>query len=255
MKIFICLLWSALFAVIMLSSPAFAEPTHLTIRAKAHDAKFIGTSMAGADVQITSVPGDQILAQGVILGGTGDTARLLTNPIERYQQLSTANAAAFTTTLDIDEPTQVKISVSGPKVAGASAANQSKTLWLIPGHHLDDDGVIFEFYGLTVATVSPLPNQPAAQGQPITLTAFVTMMCGCPIQQDSLWPAHEFTVEAWLWRDNTLVKRLPMAYSGKTGVFTTTFVPTAPGGYQITFSAAQDSRGNFGVSYGGFSVK
>nr|WP_320051296.1 hypothetical protein [uncultured Desulfuromonas sp.] len=254
MRSFKCLC-TVLLLMAFFSSPLWATETRLTVRAKAHDAKFIGTSMGTVDVSIYALPGHQLLASGAISGGTGDTDILLKKPIARNQTISTQNAAAFQTTLDINTPTQVEIVVNGPLVAGQSATKQSKTIWLIPGHHLDGDGIIFEFYGLVVQSQSPFPNQSFKVGEAVSLQAFITMMCGCPVQADSLWPADQFTAEALIRNDSDQQWRIPLTFSGKTGLFSATWRAPAKGAYQVIFSASEDHQNNHGVAFSGFSVK
>ena len=237
------------------ATPLWAVETHVTVRAKAHDAKFIGTSMGGVAVSIRDSHSNQLLAQGMITGGTGNTDILLKTPISRNQQISQGGAAAFTTIVDINQPTQVDIIVEGPLVAGASAGKQTKTVWLIPGHHLDQDGIVFDFYGLVVLARAPLPNQPVKVGQTITLKAFVTMMCGCPIEKDSLWPSEQFSVEARLFNDSGKSWRVALPFDGATGEFSSSWTAVEPGAYRVIFSASEDHQNNHGVAYGGFSVK
>ncbi len=239
----------------VLATPVWAEETHITIRAKAHDAKFIGTSMGGVAVTIRDSRSNQLLDQGLITGGTGNTDILLKNPISRNQQISQGGAAAFTSTLDINEPTQVEITVEGPLSAEASATKQTKTVWLIPGHHLDQDGIVFDFYGLVVLAQTPLPNQKVKVGETIQLKAFVTMMCGCPIEKDSLWPSAHYSVTAQLLLDSGKSWQIKLPYSGTGGEFSTSWKVTEPGAYRIIFSASEDHQNNHGVAYGGFSAK
>ncbi|EAT14530.1 hypothetical protein HTZ97_14320 [Desulfuromonas acetoxidans] len=238
-----------------ITTSLWAVETQVTIRAKAHDAKFIGTSMGGVAVTIRDTLTNQLLDQGLITGGTGNTDILLTTPVSRNQQISEGGAAAFTTSLDIDEPTQIEITVAGPLVAGTVASTQSKTVWLIPGHHLDQDGIVFEFYGLVVQAQAPLPNQKVEVGETIQLKAFVTMMCGCPIEKDSLWPSDTFSVAAYIINDAGKSWQIDLPFNGKTGEFSTSWTVKDADIYRVIFSASEDHQNNHGVTYSGFSAK
>ncbi|MBT5659166.1 MAG: hypothetical protein HOJ02_03315, partial [Rhodospirillaceae bacterium] len=63
----------ALAALLLWAGTASAEPTRLTVRVMAKDAKFIGTSIGGARITIRDVDTGELLAQGVTEGSTGNT--------------------------------------------------------------------------------------------------------------------------------------------------------------------------------------
>tara|TARA_R110002096_G_scaffold238867_3_gene430442 strand:- start:81 stop:371 length:291 start_codon:yes stop_codon:yes gene_type:complete len=62
-----------------------AVDTTIVVRVLAKDAKFIGTSMGGAEVIIRDANTQEILAEGVTAGGTGDTGLIMTMPRARWQ--------------------------------------------------------------------------------------------------------------------------------------------------------------------------
>ena len=86
-----------------LSLPAQAENTQIMIRAQATDAKFIGSSVGGVRVVVEDAETGEILDEGWINGGTGDTDLLIKNPIKRGQQLTNDKTAGFVAEVDIDE--------------------------------------------------------------------------------------------------------------------------------------------------------
>jgi hypothetical protein len=71
--------------VLLAAGAAIAEPleTPITIRVQAHDAKFIGTGVGEMNVIVEDAETGALLATGRIAGGTGDTDRLVKNPIVR----------------------------------------------------------------------------------------------------------------------------------------------------------------------------
>lgn len=241
--------------LLLLSVPAMAEPTQVTVRAKAHDAKFIGTAMGGMSVSLTDIHSGKVLAQGSILGGTGDTDTLMKNPIQRGQQISDSKSAGFVATVDIDEPTQIEVRVYGPHGGGSTAVNSTRTFWLLPGQHVVGDGIIFEFYGFVVAPLTPYANTKVELGQTIDLSTYVTMLCGCPIEVDGLWDANRYQVVAWIWQEDQLVEKVLMQIDSASGLYKATFTPATAGSYRIAFCAADPSTNNYGVAYSGIAVK
>ena len=91
-----------------------ATPTTIIIRAKAKDAKFIGSSLGGALVIIRNATNGQILAEGITRGSTGNTSSIMSEPHDRYTQLSDDNTAKFEAILDLDAPTLLSITVHAP---------------------------------------------------------------------------------------------------------------------------------------------
>lgn len=57
-----------------------ATPTKIMIRAKARDAKFIGSSLGGAYIIVRDKTSQKILAEGKTTGGTGNTDLIMKMP-------------------------------------------------------------------------------------------------------------------------------------------------------------------------------
>jgi hypothetical protein len=157
---------------------AFAVPTEITIRVKTKDAKFLGTSMGGALVTIKDVQTGEMLAKGLTSGGTGNTERIMRTPVARGAPVSDESAAAFTTTLDIDEPRLIEVSAYGPVAELQSANRVSATQWVVPGKHITGgDAWMMELPGFVVNVLAP-PTHMAHQGVPqsIKINANILMM-------------------------------------------------------------------------------
>ncbi len=136
--------------------PAFAEPTRITVRVLSKDAKFIGTSMGGVRVSIRDADTGELLAEGIARGGTGDTARIMSEGRRRGEPLATPDAASFTAVLDLDEPRRVEVVAFGPLAQLQAATKVSATQWLLPGKHVDQgDGLLLVMPGLAVDVLSP----------------------------------------------------------------------------------------------------
>ena len=236
--------------------PAVAVETHLTVRVLAHDAKFVGSAVGGVQVTISDTATGRVLASGLIRGGTGDTKRIMKTPRQRHMKLvHEQTTAGWTATLDLDRPTRVRITVRGPLGAGANVAELSRTLWLLPGHDLTGDGVVFDMPGLIVRLVEPQPHAFVPAGEPLTIEAHLTMMCGCPITPGGLWDADTMHVVAHIYdAAGREVESLEMKYAGQMNLFRTTFTPPA-GSYRVVITAAQDGTINTGVAIGGFVAR
>jgi hypothetical protein len=142
------------------------------------DAKFLGTSMGGASVHIKDAQTGELLATGLTVGGTGDTARIMKTPVRRGVPLSDASAAKFTATIDIDEPHLIEVSAYGP-MANPQAANAvSATQWVVPGKHITGgDAWMLELPGFAVDVMAPAaPATLQGVPQDVTITAKVVMM-------------------------------------------------------------------------------
>jgi len=233
-------LLTALIAALFPALDGYAEETRVTVRAMAVDAKFIGSGVGGMDVHIAAVDSGEVLAAGRIEGGTGDTALLMKTPHERGMQLSQGGAAAFKTALDLERPTRVRVTVKGPLDEPSAMQTLSKTVTLVPGGHVEGDGIVFNVPGLIVSAEA----SQAEEGS-LAIEARVTMMCGCPLTAGGLWDAGEFTVEALAIRDGAVVDRQPLAFTGEPNTFAATFAPE-PGYDGIVVTAYQAGTGNAG---------
>ena len=238
------ILFSALAALCIASATdAGAEPTAVTVRAIAHDAKFIGDAMGGVTITLTDVRTGRRLASGRTTGGTGDTGKLIANPRVRGQPLATPGAAAFTATLDIDRPTLVRAEATGPMGKPDAKITVTATQWLLPGKPLTGDGWILEFPGLVVE-----PTWTAKPGAPVTVTAKVTLMCGCPIEPGGHWDAADYQVAASLEKAGKSVAAFPLAYAGTPSTFTAATPALPRGRYRLTVTAHDAATGNTGVT-------
>jgi hypothetical protein len=243
---------AALLVVMMLavlSGPAAALTTEVTVRVLAKGAKFVGTSMGGAMVTIRDADTGELLAQGVTAGGTGDTERIMVDLRAPGAPLTTAGAAAFTTTLDIERPRLVEISAFGPLAQRQSANRISVTQWIVPGRHVSGgDGVLLELPGFVVDVLAP-PAHVKLRGVPqaVTLRANVAMMCGCPVKPGGVWDAGKYEVKALVKRNGVLEGEVGLAYAGTTSQFAAELTVRRPGAYEAVVYAYDPANGNTGL--------
>ena len=166
-------------AATLLAGVCGAAETRVMVRAKSKDAKFIGTSMGGALVVIRKADTGEVLASGLTSGGTGDTKRIMSDPLVRGAQISDASTAGFEAKLDLAEPTFVTVEVSGPMGQRQSAAKATVQTWLIPGRNVAGDGLVVEIPGFAVNVVAPRAHEVIAlEGgkAKVPLVANVVMM-------------------------------------------------------------------------------
>lgn len=219
-----------------------ADPTHVTVRVLAKDAKFIGTSMEGAAITIENAANQELLAKGLTQGATGDTKTIMKTPKQRGDQLSSEDSAAFNTTLELTEPTKVKISATGPMNLGDNAVTVSAEYWLIPGKHMNHkDAILLEMPGFYM--VSEL--KPGSAENQVTVSSELRMMCGCPIEPDGLWDANQYEIEAYLLKDGKEIARKAMKFV-ETSQFSATFDLSGAGSYQVITHAYDRETSNTG---------
>ena len=164
--------------VVLGYTAVWAVPTHITVRVKTKDAKFLGTLMGGASVRLTDAQTGELLAQGLTVGGTGNTKRIMQTPIARGMPLSDENAAKFTATIDIDVPRLIEVHARGPLANQQAANTVSVTQWVVPGKHITaGDAWMLELPGFAVDVIAPSAAATLKGGaQDVTITANVVMM-------------------------------------------------------------------------------
>ena len=221
--------------------------TRIIIRAKAEDAKFIGTSMGGALVIVKDALSGAILDQGLILGSTGDTKRLITTPWVRGERLSDENTACFVARLDLEEPRLVEIIVHAPYGQPQALARASITTWVVPGKHIEGDGIVVDFPGLVVRITEPTAHSFVAVPAEIRLAASVTPMCGCPVDMRTFWPPDAYEVGAYLKKNGEKLKTLSLPFGGSRNCFETRVSLDGPGDYELIVYAFDPQTGNTGV--------
>lgn len=237
-------------ALLFVSLNAFATETKLMVRARAKDAKFVGSSIGGAHVIVRNTLNGEILAEGHTTGSTGNTNLIMKSAHERYTQLSDDKTAGFLAVVDIEEPTLVRVEVLSPVHKKNARIQASTELWLIPGKDILGDGIVIEIPGFVVDILTPNTHQYIAlesipqSGLPIE--AHIVMMCGCPIEAGGIWDSNLMEVKAMVKKEGQTVAEVPLknpAQNNFQGV-----VPVSEAGYyQITVYAFNPQTGNTGV--------
>ena len=226
---------------------AAAEPTDLVIRVISEGGKFVGTSMGGAEIIVRDVRSGEVLVHGRTAGSTGDTARSMKGG-PRGTPLADETAAAFRTTIDIDEPRLVEVEAYGPLAQPQAAVRVTSQRWVLPGRGATQgDGWLLELPGLVVDLVEPAAHQRGTAGAAIRLAANVALMCGCPIEPGGIWDAARYDVRASAKRDGQPAGEVSLSYGGRTGYFTGTLPVDKAGAHVITVTAVDTKTGATGV--------
>lgn len=221
-----------------------AAETKITVRAVSRDAKVIGDGVGGARITVRDLVSGKMLAAGVQTGGTGDTERIMLTPRKLHSTVyGTPGAASFTATLDLASPTRVEITAEGPLKYPQAMQRVSTTMLLVPGRHVEGEGIVLEIPGFIVDAPAAVSGRVK---EPLEFTAKVTMMCGCPTEPGGIWDANEIEVVARVMREGALIRTAALRYSGATSTYTAELEPLAAGTYDIEIIASNDRTANFG---------
>lgn len=228
----------------------FATETKVMIRAKAKDAKFIGSSLGGAHIIVRNTLNGSILAEGNTEGSTGNTDLIMRTAHNRYAQIADDKTAGFLAVIDIDEPTFVRIEVTSPTNKKNAQIHASTELWLLPGKDILGDGVVVEISGFIIDILQPNTHQyiplEAVSGSGLQIKANIVMMCGCPIQKDGLWDSNLMEVKAMVQKDGVAYGEITLD-NPEQNIFEGILEVKETGYYQITVYAYNPKTGNTGV--------
>lgn len=240
------LIIALLFSSLMVS----ATETKVMIRAKARDAKFIGTSLGGAHIIVRNKLNQKILAEGNTSGSTGNTDLIMKTPKVRGKSIADEQTAGFIASIDIDEPTFVNIEVVSPLNSRQAQAVVSTELWLIPGKDILGEGIILEVPGYIIDILKPRTHQYIAlnsiKDKPFLFQANVVMMCGCVIEKGGVWNSDEIEVKGILKKDGKFIKNVDMSLVS-TNLFEGSHLIRSVGNYELVLYAYHEKTGNTGV--------
>jgi hypothetical protein len=235
---------------LLLSNLSYGIETNVIIRAKAKDAKFIGSSLGGAYVIVKNKMTGEIMAQGKTEGSTGNTTLIMKTAWERGVAISDDKTAKFMATVDIDEPTFVKIEVYSPINNKQARVEASTELWLIPGKHILGDGVVVEISGFIIDILEPRTHHyislESVKDKPFKIKANMVMMCGCTISKGGLWDSDKIEVKAIIKRNGAAYKEIPLGLVS-TNLFEGDFSMQEAGQYEVVVYAYDEASGNTGV--------
>jgi hypothetical protein len=233
-----------------------AEPTAIDVRVISKGAKFIGTSMGGAEVDIRDADTGEILSRGKTSGSTGDTTRIMTERTPHHDPVSTEDAAVFHAVVDIAEPRRIEVTARGPLGQPQATNTASMTQWVVPGKPVTGgDGLLLELHGFVVDVLAPPAHlKLSGAAQLVSLRANICMMCGCPVVPNGLWNADGFEVAALVYHNGKKLGPTPLEYAGQASQFRTVLEVEKPGVYEVVVFAYDPANGNTGVDKTKFIV-
>ena len=232
-------------AAVLLPATAGAQTTRIPVHVLSQDAKLIGSGVGGVWVTVTDTATGEVLAQGAHEGATGDTRKIMRlDPQGRDTVLfDSEGAAVFVAEFDIDEPTVVRISATGP-LGNPDAGMRAATEMLVtPGAEITGDGVVLTLHGLNIEIMQAATG---IAGEPVSVLVNVGMMCGCPLTPGGLWDADTVELTARLLRDGKVVATGALDYAGEPSRFKGAVTSPESGAYVLEVIGAQPSKANFG---------
>lgn len=239
--------------------PPVPIATEVLVRVVAHGAMVIGDEVGGARVTIAEAATGRLLASGLQQGEAGDQNQIMRTPrLMEEPRFSSRPSASFRTTLHLDRPTLVEIAAQGPLGHPAAMQRASKTVLLIPGQDLTNDGIVLHLYGFIVQIEQPLPGESLIAKDDVILTASVRTLSGSLVRPHGDWDSRKVTIYGQVLIGDRVVERIQMFYSGTKSRFEAPFfVPTsteAPNGVTLRVVAADGAGGNFGMGEANYPV-
>jgi len=219
----------------------------------------LGREVGGARITITDVETGSILATGLQQGEAGDQIQIMRTPRMMEEPVySSRPSAAFTTTLQLQKPTVVEITAEGPLAYPASLHRTSKTLLLIPGEDLANDGIVLHLYGYLVHIERPTPHEPLIAKDDVKLRASVRTLSGSLVRPHGDWDSRKIRIYGEVLIGDRVMERLQMFYDEKSRTFEAPFfVPRSgdvPDGITLRVIATDLSTGNSGMDQANYPV-
>lgn len=233
----------------LMSFSVFAEPTQIMVRAKAVDSKFIGSSVGGVKAIVEDAETGEILDQGWIKGGTGDTAVLIENPLKRGVRQTSDTTAGYLATVDIDSPRLLRFKLIGPYGYRQALQESSMTSWVVPGKDMLGDGIILSMTGFIVDAWTQV-----VEGGTVDIMTKASLLCGCPITHDGHWQADNYEATAIIMQDEAKLDEVSLDFIGPVGMFRGQTKITTPGHYKAIVYLYDKNTGNVGVDRTMFEI-
>lgn len=234
-------------------------PTTVVVRVVAHRSLVLGHEVGGARVTITDLTTGRLLASGLQQGEPGDQSQIMRIPHLMHEPVYSGRpAASFTTILELTRPTLVEITAEGPLAYPSALQRASRTVLLIPGHDLTNDGIVLDLYGYLVQVEYPKPGESLIAKEDVMLRASVRTLSGSLVRPHSDWDSRKIHIYGELLIGDRVVERLQMFYAGEKSHFEAPFfVPIskdAPDGITLRVIAADVTTGNFGMGSAQYPV-
>ena len=235
--------------------------TSILIRVQARGGKFLGPDIGFSTVTVRNAQTGQVLQSGAA-GTTGNDSGNLSQTVSNnassgvvltypgpqvwYLTSNPGKTAFFRANFDIANPTLIEIS------AQARGIMSSGLMWIEPGSQLlTEPGYIVTMPGLAVDIIAVK----AANGA-FAVSTKVTMMCGCPINDQQTdpkgpiqWPSSEFEVWGELRLNGVAVTKSAPFTLQQTSIYGGAVPwPPSKGDYELAVIAIQKSESNVGIA-------
>lgn len=242
--------------IALIGAAAQAVPTPVTVRVIARNAKLVGDPAGGAPVIIRDTATGKVLASGKTTGSSGNTRKLVVDPIARDTIWAGPGDAAFSATIDLDEPRRITVEVGSPGLGDYGGSRVSQTQWVLPGKSPSGpNGWVLELPGFIVDILKPGRHEEVAKGPAeVPVEANVVLMCGCPVEVGGLWDPANYEIDYAVTLQQEPVASGRLRYAGKSNRFTAGFVARKAGVYDIVVTAFDPATGNSGVAETTFQV-
>ncbi len=237
--------WAIIGVLIVFIGQLSAQETNVMIRVQSKDAKFIGTSIGGAQIVIKEESTGKILAEGLTQGTTGDTKIIMNQPHTRGNRLSDDNTAGFLAKLDIQKPVFVSIEALAPVNKRQARVSSTTQQWIIPGKDILGDGIILVVPGFVVDILSPQTHQ-TLEGREVSIMANIVLMCGCPVTPGGIWNSANYEIKAIVSQGGKEVKTLDLLPQKVQSTFGADITLNS-GNYEILVYAIDPVTGNTGL--------
>lgn len=236
-----------LVCILLFAAPAWAELTEIVVHVRSKGSKFIGTTMGGMQVTLEDAMTGELLASGLTVGTTGDTALIMTRERLPDTPVATPDAARFTAKLDIEEPRLIRVTATGPM--SMLAGNQaSSTMWVMPGRHVNQgDAWMLELPGFMVDLVAPKNTQRVAAPAKVAIEINLTTGCGCPVAPGGLWDSDGYEIAAVILKDGEMFAEVGLEWGGQANRFAAELTVEEPGVYEVRAFAHDPANGNTGL--------
>lgn len=236
-----------------------ATATEVLVRVVAHGAMVLGDEVGGARITITEVGSGRILATGLQRGDAGDQSQIMRTPrLMEEPRYSSRPSASYRTSLTLDRPTQVEITAQGPLGYPWAMQRASKTVTLIPGKDMKNDGIVLTLNGFIVQIEEPAPGTPLTAKDDVRLTASVRTLSGSWVRPHGDWDSRKVQIYGEIVIGQRVVERMQMFYSGERSNFEAPFfVPLpadAPDGITVRVVASDEIDDNFGLGEAKYPV-
>lgn len=234
---------------LLFTTATFATETSVMVRAKAVDAKYIGSSVGGVKVVVEDAETGEILDTGWINGGTGSTKSIIKEPITRGQVMTDDKTAGFIAKVDITSPRLLRFKLVGPYGYRQALQEATVTSWVIPGKDILGDGITLNMPGFIVDAWTRV-----LEGGKLEIYTKASLLCGCPIYPDGPWDPKNYEATAILMQNEAKVAEVALDFTGPVGMYSGKTTLNKNGHYKAIVYLFDKTTGNVGVDRTMFEI-